>query len=181
LSLPLASQAGQLFSHLRHATLLQAACATPALLAGRASVQLFAGLENAMLQALLMFQPSTVHEALHAVHAVPQRAPVRRAIDFIDAQLQQPLTVTDLALQAGVSVRALQLGFQQELGVSPMTFVMQRRLERIRTELQQPHPHTTVTGTAHDWAMPHLGEFAKRYRARFGEAPSMTLRRSRGG
>ncbi|MFJ9009929.1 helix-turn-helix domain-containing protein [Streptomyces canus] len=35
---------------------------------------------------------------------------------------------------------------------------------------------TTVTEVAHVWGFVHLGRFARRYRERYGESPSQTLR-----
>ena len=52
------------------------------------------------------------------------------------------------------------------------------RLERAHDTLLAAIPgSTTVTEVALRWGFPHLGEFAARYSARFGEKPSETLAR----
>ncbi len=65
--------------------------------------------------------------------------------------------------------------------MSPMSFVRERRLERVHEELADalPSDGVTVTQVAERWGgFHHLGSFAVEYRKRWGgEAPSETLRR----
>jgi AraC-like DNA-binding protein len=62
--------------------------------------------------------------------------------------------------------------------MTPMTFVRERRLERVHEELTDavPTDGVTVTSVAERWGFHHLGSFAVEYRKRWGEAPSETLR-----
>jgi AraC-like DNA-binding protein len=84
-----------------------------------------------------------------------------------------------IAQQVGVSVRSIQLGFKDELGLTPMAYLRERRLERVREELTDAvaGDGVTVTEVAERWGFNHLGSFAALYRQRWGESPSHTLHR----
>ena len=89
----------------------------------------------------------------------------------------RPLTVHDLARTAGVSVRALQEGFLQHTGMSPMTYLRRIRLARAHDDLCRLDGSSwTVAEIAHRWGFVHMGRFADAYRAQYGHPPSHTLR-----
>jgi AraC-like DNA-binding protein len=98
--------------------------------------------------------------------------------DFIFESADQPLTLGELAAVGGVSARSLQSMFIRRRGCSPMQFLRRVRFERVREELLDPKPETTVTSAALRWGFLHLSRFAADYQARFGEKPSETLRRT---
>ena len=62
-----------------------------------------------------------------------------------------------------------------------MDFVKRVRLERARQKLSSLDAETSVTAVAFECGFGNLGHFARDYHERFGERPSETLRRSRGG
>jgi AraC-like DNA-binding protein len=137
------------------------------------------GIEELLMNSLLHLQPSNYHAdfvrpAEHASLRV-----VRDAIEYIDAHLAEPLTMKSIADNVHMSVRSVQQGFRTELGVTPIAYVRERRLERVHDELADalPSDGVTVTGTATRWGFTHLGSFAAEYRKRWGETPSETLRR----
>jgi transcriptional regulator GlxA family with amidase domain len=91
-----------------------------------------------------------------------------------------PYTAGELAAIAGVGVRVLQESFKQHVGVSPMTYLRRLRLDGVHTELSEADPwQVSVSEVAVRWGFTHLGRFAGAYRARFGVAPSQTLRERR--
>jgi AraC-like DNA-binding protein len=103
---------------------------------------------------------------------------IKRAEEFMEANLGADIGIADVAASASISLRALHYGFQKARGVSPMVWLKQRRLDRVRTELLAADPaETTVTDVALRWGLVHLGRFAADYLARFGELPSVTLHR----
>lgn len=136
-------------------------------------------LEEFLMSSLLMIQPSTHREQLIRTAAPPGRRAVRQAVDFIERHLSESLTMTDIAEYVGVSVRSIQQGFHDELGVTPMAYLRDRRLERVREELTDADigDGVTVTAVAERWGFTHLGSFAALYRKRWGESPSQTLQR----
>jgi AraC-like DNA-binding protein len=100
-------------------------------------------------------------------------------MEFIELHLSEPITMAEIADYTDCSIRSIQQGFHDELGVTPMSYLRDRRLERARAELVDAHPSdgVTVTAVAEHWGFHHLGGFAVLYRKRWGESPSETLRR----
>lgn len=137
-------------------------------------------LEEFCMSSLLMIQPSNYREQLtRSTTTPPGRRAVRQALDYIEDHLSEPLTMSGIATHVGVSVRSIQQGFRDELGVSPMEYLRERRLERVREELVDATAGdgVTVTAVAERWGFNHLGSFAVMYRKRWGETPSQSLQR----
>lgn len=104
---------------------------------------------------------------------------VRRAAQYIDAHARELPTVSEVARECGVSVRALSGAFRRYLGLSPRDYLREQRLLGVLRELSSPEATTTVSTAAGAWGYVNLGVFAAAYRERFGERPSDTLRRGR--
>ncbi len=104
-------------------------------------------------------------------------AQVRRAEEWIDAHLTEPIGVDEVAAAIGIGVRSLQLSFQRVRAYSPLQAILRRRLERAREILMQAPPGATVTSIIADLGIFELGRFSQRYRTRYGETPSQTLSR----
>lgn len=137
-------------------------------------------IEEFVMSSLLHLQPSNYHDEFLAPAAPGQRrAVVQNAMNFIDDHLAERITMEAVAQAVHMSVRSIQQGFREELGMTPMTYVRERRLERVHEELTDaiPADGVTVTQVAEKWGFHHLGSFAVEYRKRWGEAPSETLRR----
>ncbi|WP_432993837.1 helix-turn-helix domain-containing protein [Dactylosporangium sp. CA-233914] len=105
-------------------------------------------------------------------------AVVRRAVAFMDAHPERPLTVTEVAAAAGVGARGLQVAFRRHLGHTPMEYLRRVRLERVHRELQSavPGDGVTVRETARRWGFANPGRFSAEYRAAYDQTPSRTLR-----
>ncbi|KTR53259.1 helix-turn-helix domain-containing protein [Curtobacterium oceanosedimentum] len=77
-----------------------------------------------------------------------------------------------------MSTRSTQEAFQRVLGVTPMQYVQQHRMERVRADLLEVDPATTTFAqVARRWGYLHVGRFSGAYRARFGEFPRDSLHR----
>ncbi|AUH44635.1 hypothetical protein CXR04_00205 [Streptomyces sp. CMB-StM0423] len=120
-------------------------------------------------------------QALLATAAHPRPTPsttIHRAVELIEAHAAEPITMADIAEAVGISVRALMAGFRHQMDSTPMGFLRETRLQRVRQELVASDPSTTtVTAVATRWGFTHLGRFSAHYRQRFRESPSTTLRR----
>jgi AraC-like DNA-binding protein len=101
---------------------------------------------------------------------------IRRAKDYLKAHAHEPVSAEQLALVAGGSMRSLYAGFKEYLGVSPMQYLRDLRMECARTELMSGEA-SNVSGVALRWGFAHLGRFSNDYKLRYGETPSQTLRR----
>ena len=133
-------------------------------------------LEEIMVYRLLTSWPRAFPDASRPVAAASQR-PLKRAKDYIDGHIADKLLLADVADAAGVGVRRLQLVFRSEMGKTPVQYILDRRLDRVRQDLRTPSEQGTPIGTiAARWGFTHMGEFGRRYRARFGEQPSLTRR-----
>ena len=131
--------------------------------------------ESALMTYLLTALPSRISAALTADVASPRRSRIREIVERIDGCPDAFSTVTDLAAEAGLSVRALQAGFRDTVGTSPTAYLRDSRLDRVHAELLDG---ASVTDAATRWGFYHLGRFARRYRERFGVVPSETARRA---
>lgn len=131
-----------------------------------------------LLTQLLSAQPSNYSDALQESERPPLSRSLQRAVDLIHDHAAEPLTVEDVALATGISVRALQQGFRRHVGSTPTEYLRDVRLDRVHEALRSADPGTvTVTDIACRWGFSHLGRFAGDYRRRFAESPSTTLRR----
>jgi AraC-like DNA-binding protein len=109
----------------------------------------------------------------------PLPADLGRALGWLRSHLSEPIDLERLAAVAGVRPRTLETHFRAFLGTTPLGWVRRMRLAHARRELQRARADATVTDIALASGFTQLGRFAANYRAVFGEAPSMTLRRSR--
>lgn len=105
---------------------------------------------------------------------------VKRAIEFMVAQVASPLTIEEIAREAGVSVRGLQMAFQQFKDMTPMTYLRQVRLDGVRRELtSSTQQDVLISDIAKRWGFSHMGRFSAMYVNAFGEIPRQTLSRSK--
>jgi AraC-like DNA-binding protein len=138
-----------------------------------------APLAHAILSGLLLSADHDFRAHLDAPARSIGPTTVRRAHEYIEMHAHEPLTVAQVAAWAGVSVRALQQGFQRSLGATPHQVIQRTRLERARHDLlNSSADEATVAGIGSKWGFPHAGRFAALYHARYNEYPSMTLRRA---
>ncbi|MBK0328920.1 AraC family transcriptional regulator [Rhodobacteraceae bacterium F11138] len=128
--------------------------------------------ERELATVLLESQPSNISHMLWRTAQVPTSRELRRALDYVHANISEPLRVEDIAREAGLNVRSLQLGFKAAYGVSPMRYLRDVRLDAARYLLSRRQNRESVTQVAYSVGFTHLGRFSQDYRARFGTSPS---------
>lgn len=103
---------------------------------------------------------------------------LRKAVEFLHEHAGEPLTVSDIARAADLSVRALQESFQRTLDRTPMNYLREVRLRQVHDDLVAAEPGTaSVADIASRWGFTHMGRFSGEYLRRFGEYPRQTLRK----
>jgi AraC-like DNA-binding protein len=125
---------------------------------------------------------SMPHNKVRAVEAAARpMAPffMRRVEQFIEEHASEAIALADLSGVAGVSTRALQMGFRRFRNTTPMAYLRAIRLELARTELVRAgRKRSSVAAVAMLLGFGNLGRFARDYQTRFGELPSETLCRA---
>ena len=92
------------------------------------------------------------------------------------ANLEQSLTLKQLAQDLDSSSSALSYGFQDLFGLSPMRYLKVRRLNAVRQHLKANEPENcTIATLASQLGFYSPCHFTKDYKAMFGELPSETL------
>ena len=137
-----------------------------------------AQIEQMVIATLLLAQPHNYSTRL--ADEGPSVAPhfIKRVERLIDEKAHEPLTIGDLSEHAGVSTRSLFSGFRKYRNTTPMQYLKDVRMKRVRDELLKAAPDTaTVTSVAMRWGFSHLGHFTVDYKRAFGESPSVTLHR----
>jgi AraC-like DNA-binding protein len=104
-----------------------------------------------------------------------------RARQYIDEHLDLPLTLASVCQASYSSPRALEYGFREIFGVSPIAYLRCARLSRVKRELHgSAYTSGRITQLAMKWGFWHLSQFSKDYYDLFGELPSVTLGRASG-
>jgi AraC-like DNA-binding protein len=132
--------------------------------------------EQFITTALLLSHPHNYSNALRCLEKSIAPRDVRRAVDYIEAHLDQAITVADLVVATGVAGRTLFMHFKSFKGVSPMRYARDARLRQVRQALLRAEPDASVTEIAMSTGFTHMGRFSVEYRRRFGETPSQTLK-----
>ncbi|MCK6067414.1 MULTISPECIES: helix-turn-helix transcriptional regulator [Microbacterium] len=129
---------------------------------------------HATLATLSAFS-TTFQEALErAAQTRPAPATVRRAIAFIEAHAQEPITVDDIATAARISTRGLQYAFRRSREMPPTEYLRSVRLAGAHDDLA--HGASGIATVARRWGFGSPSRFAAYYRRRYGHAPAETLR-----
>jgi AraC-like DNA-binding protein len=142
---------------------------------------LLAEFDQALIVAYLSANLSNYTDLLNA--KCPTVAPwqVERAVGYIEANWDQPMTIEALASVTESSARSLFATFRKSRGCSPMAFVRHFRLLRAKEILSLAAPETSVSSVALKCGFQSPGHFAKKYSILFDELPSETLKRAKRG
>ena len=105
----------------------------------------------------------------------PNATALDRVCDHIQANLAQPITLTQLEQLSGLSSRHLRHAFRKRFQCSPLQWLQQHRLELAHQRLSQANPTDTVAGIARACGISRLATFEPAYLRRYGEHPSATL------
>ena len=102
-----------------------------------------------------------------------------RAVDFMEAHLDEDLYARAISRAVGASERALRYAFQDLTGLSPMRYLQHLRLSHAcRALATADASRRSVKSVAITCGLRDLSRFALAYRRVFGEPPHATLART---
>ena len=136
---------------------------------------------QAMMIALLEVVPHNYSAQLRRPVSPAMPKQLKRAIEYMHANVGADIRIAEIAREAGTSVRSVQAAFQQFKNMTPLDYLRMIRLQGVRRALLDCGSTRPVAGIARDWGFSHLGRFAALYHRAFGEMPSETARRLRNG
>jgi AraC-like DNA-binding protein len=118
----------------------------------------------------------------HGRHCGARQRIVHGAEEYLCANPVRPVYSDELCTALGVSHTLLHQAFVLTFGISPHRYLKMRRLSMVRAALLScSGPWHSVKAAALSHGFWHLGQFARDYRAMYGELPSETLARVRPG
>ncbi|EMR14017.1 AraC family transcriptional regulator [Methylophaga lonarensis MPL] len=131
---------------------------------------------DAVMQSLMQVSENPIRNNEHRIH----RHIVNRVRELTLMNQDQMLSIGDLCRALNISRRTLNHAFTRVLGITPVAYIRNVRLQRIREELQSSaFQVTTIADVAAKWGFWHMSLFSRYYRELFGECPNETLQRSR--
>jgi AraC family transcriptional regulator len=138
--------------------------------------QLFAdSLGSALAIRLLALQSPAKASASERRHALPAWR-LQRVIEYIEAHLDENLTLVELANVAGFSVSHFKPLFKRATGVPVHRFVLERRVERARLRLMEGRQ--SRTDIALEAGFTHPSHMARCMRRVLGLSPSQIAART---
>jgi AraC-like DNA-binding protein len=148
---------------------------------GNSSLLPLSGIDDVFYRTLaLTLYPEKFLEQSERSSTTVSTRHVSRVCEYVMANISRPITLTELEQLAHMSRRALHNAFQTVYRQSPMEWVREQRLLASRALLHKPNGIQTVTQALYACGFTNPSLFASLYLRRFGESPSVTLKRSLG-
>lgn len=138
-----------------------------------------AGLQDVIAGVVLKEHPHSHSHYFQSTAKTAAPAVVRRVEEYLESQATEAVSMAGLPQIAGVGIRAIQATFRRHRGYSPQEFLKTVRLKEANERLMSGKA-TRVIDVAYDCGFAKLSSFSADYARRFGELPSVTLRRARG-
>jgi AraC family transcriptional regulator len=130
------------------------------------------------LRTLSPIEVSTLEHllAIHVVGSNPKRgsgrlasASMKRVLERIEDEIDQPLTLDDLAGEACLSAFHFARSFKRSTGLAPHRYVLARRIERAKQQLMTTG--RSVEQIATSLGFENLHHFRRQFQAQFGTQP----------
>jgi transcriptional regulator GlxA family with amidase domain len=90
-------------------------------------------------------------------------AAIERVLPHIHAHVGQPLTLTELAELAGLSIWRFATVFRQQVGTSPHRYICRLRVERAQALMREGVPAATAASEAGFYDQSHLSRHFKSF------------------
>ena len=135
-------------------------------------------LDHLLVSALLTLPHNKSEQLKTKDFTTPSPGIVRRAEEYMRANLANPISIIDILQVSACSRSVLFSSFKHARNFTPMEFLTEQRLQSARKALLHPKETDTVSSVAVSSGFTNLGRFAQMYNNRFGELPSDTLKKS---
>jgi AraC family ethanolamine operon transcriptional activator len=107
-----------------------------------------------------------------------QRQLIHDSEDYCRQHTNQPLRIGQLCHELDISERSMRDAFNKLVGMSPLSYLKAKQLNRVYSTLRQADPaETLIKQIAYNNGFRHMGQFTQNYKHLFGEVPSETLQR----
>lgn len=133
-------------------------------------------LATALAARLLALQSRTPASPSKGARALPAWR-LRHVLEYIEAHLDEDLTLAELAAVAGFSVSHFKPLFKQAVGAPAHRFVLERRVERARVRLLEGKQ--SIVDIAQETGFAHPSHMARCMRRVLGLSPSQISTRRR--
>jgi transcriptional regulator GlxA family with amidase domain len=128
------------------------------------------------IEDILSFEESRYRRIKTSAH-LSLSAPLREVVNLMDANLEEPLEMDQLATYAGRSRRQIERLFREQLGTTPQRYYLELRITEARRLLQHTEMSQVEVLVACGFVSP--SHFSKCYSAFFGYRPSREKRLAR--
>jgi transcriptional regulator GlxA family with amidase domain len=125
------------------------------------------------IEDILSFEASRYRRMKPSRH-LSVSAPLREVVKLMDANLEEPLELEQLAVYGGRSRRQMERLFKEQLGTTPQRYYLELRITEARRLLQHTDLSQTEVAVACGFVSP--SHFSKCYSAYFGYRPSRESR-----
>ncbi|WP_460044577.1 GlxA family transcriptional regulator [Pseudomonas sp. S2_H01] len=125
------------------------------------------------IEDILSFEASRYRRIKPSRH-LSVSAPLREVVKLMDANLEEPLELEQLAVYAGRSRRQIERLFKEQLGTTPQRYYLELRITEARRLIQHTDLSHTEVAVACGFVSP--SHFSKCYSSYFGYRPSKEIR-----
>jgi AraC family ethanolamine operon transcriptional activator len=137
------------------------------------NIALNADMEERLAIALLV-AAQTASRADTSRSAARSRA-LSTVLEYIRYHEHEPVKIREICTATGVAARTVERAFKESFGMGPKAYQQRLRLNAVRDELLKLGDTVKIADMANHWGFWHMGQFAKDYKALFGELPSETV------
>lgn len=135
------------------------------------STLIVSGLARLLAATALVSFPNDVLASGPAPRPVASERLIRRAVAYIEAFPDRPLTVREVARAAGATSGALRYAFRRHLDTTPAQYLRRVRLDAARQELRSGS--AALSEAAQRWGFFDTEHFIAQYRAAYGFSPGV--------
>lgn len=127
---------------------------------------------NAILAAsIAMSLAESARKKICALKKGLSRERKKRVLDYIEANIRRPIGLSELAEVAALSTFHFSRSFRKEVGVSPVRYVAERRVEEAK-KMMVAHRELTMTDIAYACGFASPSHFATKFKLACGKSPA---------